>query len=270
MNILEQIIATKQQEVAAARKQKSLAALEAEATATTRRAYSLRAALLGSQTGIIAEFKRKSPSKGFIKEHAEISAITPGYAQAGAAALSILTDRDYFAGNLNDLQTARPHLSIPILRKDFIIDPYQICQARIAGADAILLIAAALTPGQVERLAAYAHALGLEVMLEIHLAEELDALCNSVDVVGVNNRDLTTFHTDPAQSFALIQHIPQQFVTISESGLTDPQTVAQLRQAGFNGFLMGERFMKTSNPAAALQTFIQELTRCSSHNESRS
>lgn len=270
MNILEQIIATKQQEVATARKQKSLAALEAEATAITRQAYSLRAALLGSKTGIIAEFKRKSPSKGFIKEHAEISAITTGYAQAGAAALSILTDRDYFAGDLNDLQTARPHLSIPILRKDFIIDPYQICQARIAGADAILLIAAALTPGQVERLAAYAHALGLEVLLEIHRAEELDALCSSVDVVGVNNRDLTTFHTDPAQSFALIQHIPQQFVTISESGLADPQTVAQLHQAGFNGFLMGERFMKTSNPAAALQTFIQELTRCSSHNESRS
>ena len=244
MNILEQIIATKQQEVAAARKQKSLAALEAEATATTRQAYSLRAALLGSQTGIIAEFKRKSPSKGFIKEHAEITSITTGYAQAGAAVLSILTDRDYFAGDLS--------------------------QARIAGADAILLIAAALTPGQVERLAAYAHALGLEVLLEIHRAEELDALCNSVDVVGVNNRDLTTFHTDPAQSFALIQHIPQQFVTMSESGLTDPQSVAQLRQAVFNGFLMGERFFKTSNPAAALQTFIQELTHCSSYNKSRS
>ena len=125
-----------------------------------------------------------------------------------------------------------------------------------------MLIAAALTPGQVERLAAYAHALGLEVLLEIHRAEELDALCSSVDVVGVN--------TDPAQSFALIQHIPQQFVKISESGLADPQTVAQLYQAGFNGFLMGERFMKTADPAAALQTFIQELTHCSSYNKSRS
>ena len=171
MNILEQIIATKQQEVAAARKQKSLAALEAEATAITRQAYSLRAALLGSQTGIIAEFKRKSPSKGFIKEHAEITSTTTGDAQAGAAVRSILTDRDHFAGALNDLQEARSHLSIPILRKDFIIDPYQICQARIAGADAILLIAATLTPGQVERLAAYAHALGLEVLLEIHRAD---------------------------------------------------------------------------------------------------
>ena len=273
-DILSEIIAHKQTEIELQKQTVSLEQLQEQAgiiireNAAHRR--SMKQALAASSTGIISEFKRRSPSKGWINEAARAEEIPAAYEAAGAAALSILTDEKFFGGTLRDIRTARPLVRIPILRKDFIIDEYQLLQACIVGADAVLLIAACLSPEQCSTLTAQAHELGLEVLLEIHRAEELDALCNSVDVVGVNNRDLTTFHTDPAQSFALIQHIPQQFVTISESGLTDPQTVAQLRQAGFNGFLMGERFMKTSNPAAALQTFIQELTRCSSHNEARS
>ena len=212
MNILEQIIATKRREIAAAQAVKSMARIEAEASALTRQAVSFRKALLASPTGIIAEFKRKSPSKGFIKQEADTAGITAGYKRAGAAAVSVLTDRDYFAGCLDDLISARRKLSIPILRKDFIIDPYQICEARIAGADVILLIAAALTPADVRSLAGYARSLGLEVLLEIHNEQELGHLCDEVDVAGINNRDLTSFRTDPARSFELGGRIPERFV----------------------------------------------------------
>ena len=158
MNILEQIIATKRREITSAQAVKSMARIEAEASVLTRQAVSFRKALLASPTGIIAEFKRKSPSKGFIKQEADTAGITANYERAGAAAVSVLTDRDYFAGCLDDLIPARKNLSIPILRKDFIIDPYQICEARIAGADVVLLIAAALTPANVRSLAGYARA----------------------------------------------------------------------------------------------------------------
>lgn len=259
MNILEQIIATKRREIAAAQAVKSMVRIEAEASALTRQAVSFRKALLASPTGIIAEFKRKSPSKGFIKQEADTAGITAGYKRAGAAAVSVLTDRDYFAGCLDDLISARRKLSIPILRKDFIIDPYQVCEARIAGADVILLIAAALTPADVRSLAGYARSLGLEVLLEIHNEQELGHLCDEVDVAGINNRDLTSFRTDPARSFELGGRIPERFVKISESGLSDPRTVRQLHSAGFRGFLMGENFMKRPDPAMALQDFIEEL-----------
>lgn len=259
MNILEQIIATKRREIAAAQAVKSIARIEAEASVLTRQAVSFRRSLLTSPTGIIAEFKRKSPSKGFIKQEADTAGITAGYERAGAAAVSVLTDRDYFAGCLDDLIPARKNLSIPILRKDFIIDPYQVCEARIAGADVILLIAAALTPADVRSLAGYARSLGLEVLLEIHNEQELGHLCDEVDVAGINNRDLTSFRTDPARSFELGGRIPERFVKISESGLSDPRTVRQLRSAGFRGFLMGEHFMKRPDPGAALHDFIEEL-----------
>ena len=246
MNILEQIIATKRREITSAQAVKSMARIEAEASVLTRQAVSFRKALLASPTGIIAEFKRKSPSKGFIKQEADTAGITTSYERAGAAAVSVLTDRDYFAGCLDDLIPARKNLSIPILRKDFIIDPYQICEARIAGADVVLLIAAALTPANVRSLAGYAHSLGLEVLLEIHNEQELGHLCDEVDVAGINNRDLSG-------------RIPERFVKISESGLSDPRTVRQLRSAGFQGFLMGENFMKQPDPGAALHDFIEKL-----------
>ena len=235
MNILEQIIATKRREITSAQAVKSMARIEAEASVLTRQAVSFRKALLASPTGIIAEFKRKSPSKGFIKQEADTAGITASYERAGAAAVSVLTDRDYFAGCLDDLIPARKNLSIPILRKDFIIDPYQICEARIAGADVVLLIAAALTPANVRSLAGYARALGLEVLLEIHNEQELGHLCDEVDVAGINNRDLSSFRTDPARSFELGGRIPERFVKISESGLSDPRIVRQLRSAGFQG-----------------------------------
>lgn len=171
----------------------------------------------------------------------------------------MLTDRDYFAGSLGDLRRARAGAQLPLLRKDFVIDAYQIAEARLAGADAVLLIAAALTPAQTSALASFAHELGLEVLLEIHQEKELGHLCDAVDVVGVNNRDLTTFVTDIRVSLALASSIPERFVRISESGLSSPETVRALREAGFGGFLMGENFMKRPDPAAALREFIEAL-----------
>ncbi|MBQ4280183.1 MAG: indole-3-glycerol phosphate synthase TrpC [Rikenellaceae bacterium] len=259
MDILEKIIATKREELAQLRAERAFADTEREALACRRQAISFKGALLASSSGIIAEFKRRSPSRGFIHEGADVAQVTCGYERSGAAALSVLTDERYFGGALGDLRTARQGVSLPILRKDFVIDPYQICQARIAGADAILLIAAALSPRDVRELAAYAHSLSLEVLLEIHNAGELDHICPEVDVVGVNNRNLKTFVTDVRASHDLAERIPAGFVRISESGISDPATVRGLRDAGFRGFLMGENFMKQSDPAAALGQFIAAL-----------
>lgn len=220
---------------------------------------SMRAALAASPYGIIAEFKRRSPSKGWINETADASVIPPAYENAGASALSILTDEKFFGGSLKDIRTARPLTGLPILRKDFIIDEYQLYQARITGANAILLIAAALEREQCKSLAAKAHALELEVLLEIHNEQELDYVNENVDMVGVNNRNLGSFHTDVENSFRLAGKLPTDMLLISESGLSDPETVRQLRHAGFRGFLMGEHFMKASEPGAALQRFIKAL-----------
>ena len=252
MDILEQIIATKRQELAGERKR------------------SLRAALLASPSGIIAEFKRKSPSKGWIHADAVPEEVVPAYAKAGAAALSVLTDEQYFGGSLDFIRRVRPLVDIPILRKDFIIDPRQLADARGAGADAVLLIAACLTREACAALTAEAHRLGLEVLLEIHSPEELDYVTPEVDVVGVNNRHLGSFVTDVRTSFDLAPllappsttptHAPQERpVFVSESGISDPATVRTLREAGFRGFLMGEHFMKQPDPGAALATFIQAI-----------
>jgi indole-3-glycerol phosphate synthase len=215
--------------------------------------------LLESSTGIIAEFKRRSPSKGFIREDADAGSIVGGYSGNGAAAVSVLTDRDYFAGKPADLKQARKVTNIPLLRKDFIIDPYQICEARIWGADAILLIAAALTPGQCRELAAFAVSVGLEVLLELHNEAELDYVNDNIHVVGINNRDLTTFETNTDVSKRLAALLPRNIVRISESGISSPGTVKDLRKSGFSGFLMGENFMKQPDPAGALGAFIRQL-----------
>jgi indole-3-glycerol phosphate synthase len=259
MNILDRIIATKRQEVAAATQNRPFEAIEAEARAVVRPVRSFSEALRSSESGIIAEFKRRSPSKGFFQAEADVRTIVAGYADNGASAISVLTDRDYFAGTLDDLRQAREMTDKPLLRKDFVIDPYQIAEARIAGADAILLIAAALTPESVRELARYAHSLELEVLLEIHNEEELGHIDEQVDVVGINNRNLADFVTDTAVSERLAASIPDRFVKISESGISSPETVRRLRKAGFRGFLMGENFMKTADPAEALREFIQEL-----------
>lgn len=220
---------------------------------------SMRASLSASPSGIIAEFKRRSPSKGWIKENAQADIISPAYEMAGASVLSILTDENFFGGNLKDIRAARPQVSLPILRKDFIIDEYQLYQACIVGADAVLLIAAALRKEQCSMLAAKAHGLKLEVLLEIHSEQELEYIEDNIDMVGVNNRNLGTFHTDVENSFRLAEKLPKEMLLVSESGISSPQTVRQLRAAGFRGFLIGENFMKTPQPGNALKEFISKL-----------
>ncbi len=263
MTILDKILETKHAEVAAARRAVGFDDAFAAARAVTRPVLSLAGALAASPTGIIAEFKRRSPSRGFINEAARPEDVVAGYAGAGAAAISVLTDRDYFAGSLDDLREARrvaPHT--PLLRKDFTVDEYQICEARTAGADAILLIAAALTPERCATLAAFAASLDLEVLLELHCEAELEHICPGVSVVGINNRNLATFVTDTATSERMAPLLPPSMICISESGISSPDTVRHLRKSGFRGFLMGENFMKTPDPAAALRGFITELQPC--------
>lgn len=255
-DILSEIIANKRFEVDL---QKQTIAIDQllEGIEGIPAARSMRQALINSDSGIIAEFKRRSPSKGWIKQEAQAEKIIPAYINAGASALSILTDEKFFGGGLKDIRTARPLANIPILRKDFIIDEYQLYQAKIVGADAVLLIAAALQPEQCHALAEKAHELGLEVLLEIHSADELPYIYNGIDMVGVNNRNLGTFFTDIENSFRLADQLPQDSVLVSESGISDPQVVKRLREAGFRGFLIGETFMKTPKPGETLQEFVQ-------------
>ena len=217
-------------------------------------ARSMKQALASSDSGIIAEFKRRSPSKGWIKQEARPEEIVPSYVAAGASALSILTDEKFFGGSLKDIRTARPLVDVPIIRKDFIIDEYQLYQAKIVGADAVLLIAAALKQEKCQDLAEQAHELGLEVLLEIHSAEELPYINSKI-----NNRNLGTFFTDVENSFRLAGQLPQDAVLVSESGISDPEVVKRLRTAGFRGFLIGETFMKTPQPGETLQNFLKAI-----------
>ena len=258
-DILEEIVAYKHIEVAAQKELLPPRKLYAEVErmmdrGITRR--SLSQALTADAAGIIAEFKRKSPSKGWIKEDGKPEEIPLAYEQAGAAALSILTDEKYFGGSLDFIRKARPHVGIPILRKDFIIDEYQLFQARHAGADAVLLIAADLTRQEVRSLTATAHELELEVLLELHSEHELDYAETDVDAVGVNNRNLGTFVTDVQNSFRMASRLPQDRVLVSESGIASSDTIRLLRGAGYRGFLIGESFMKTDDPGRALKEFI--------------
>ncbi len=222
---------------------------------------SMKYSLAASATGIISEFKRRSPSKGWINESAKAEVIPAAYEAAGAAALSILTDEKFFGGSLRDIRTARPLVNIPILRKDFIIDEYQLLQARIVGADAVLLIAACLTPEQCSALTTQAHALGLEVLLEIHSPSELAYVDNEVDMVGVNNRNLGSFVTDIENSFRLAEQLREAGspLLVSESGISNPETIRRLRTVGFRGFLIGETFMKTASPGETLKAMIAQI-----------
>ena len=219
-------------------------------------------ALASSDTGIIAEFKRRSPSKGWINESASLERIAGGYALNGASALSVLTDEKYFGGNLDFLRTVSSIVDVPVLRKDFIIDEYQLFQAYEAGAVAVLLIASCLSRESCMTLASKAHELGMEVLLEIHSADELGHLDCGADMVGVNNRNLGTFHTDVNNSFALAELLPKDSVLVSESGISDPKTICLLQDAGYSGFLIGETFMKTADPAESLLRFVDEIRQC--------
>lgn len=258
-DILSEIIANKHFEVDVQKQAVSAEQLQEGVANCDYRPRSMKQALASSPTGIIAEFKRRSPSKGWIFKSAQPESIVPAYAAAGASALSILTDEKFFGGSLKDIRTARPLVDIPILRKDFIIDEYQLYQARIVGADAVLLIAAALEPEQCAALAEKAHSLDLEVLLEIHHAEELSYIQENIDMVGINNRHLGTFHTDVENSFRLAGSLPKDTLLVSESGISDPATVSRLRHAGFRGFLIGETFMKTGQPGETLQQFTHSI-----------
>ncbi|MEO9020752.1 MAG: indole-3-glycerol phosphate synthase TrpC [Ginsengibacter sp.] len=258
MNILDTIIARKRTEVAEKKRNQSITELEKKPL-FEREIFSFKGSLLDkSKTGIIAEFKRRSPSKGIINDKATVVEVTSGYVQYGASAISVLTDEEFFGGSLNDLLEARIN-KIPVLRKDFIIDEYQLVESKAFGADIILLIAACLLREEVKKLANFAKNLGLNVLLEIHNEEELDYLCDDIDVVGINNRDLKTFTVDINHSIELCKKIPGDKIKISESGIDEVEMIHFLRENGFSGFLMGERFMREKEPGKAFRTFVTEL-----------
>ena len=257
MTILDKIIDTKKGEVADRKKQVSEFKLEEE-PGFRRTCISMKSILeKEGSSGIIAEFKQKSPSKGIINPSVNVEEVTRNYVLAGASALSVLTDTKYFGGSSENLIRARRiNPDTPILRKDFMIDEYQITEAKALGADVILLIAACLDRSQAEILARKAKSLGMEVLMEVHSVEELELLNGFVDMVGVNNRNLNTFEVDVETSVRLAEHIPAGMVKISESGLSSPETIRYLRSRGFKGFLIGETFMKTKDPGKACKELI--------------
>ena len=244
MDILEEIIITKQQELERMRQKK----------------VSIREALLASPTGIIAEFKRRSPSKGWIKDEGKACEIPPTYQQNGAAALSILTDKQYFGGHDRFIMEARQAgVTIPVLYKNFVIDEMQLYEALLCGASAVLLIAACLTKEKLRTLLTKAHELGLEVLLEMHDERELEYAELNPDLCGINNRHLGSFITDVETSYRLAEKLSREAVKVSESGISNPQTVRELREAGFRGFLIGETFMREPQPGQALKEFIAKI-----------
>ncbi len=257
-NILREIVANKRREIDALESLAGNRLTELEPRLFMHRPVSMSRAIKESGSGIIAEFKRRSPSKGEIYPLALVSDIVPQYEKAGAAACSVLTDTVYFGGALSDLAVARKSCSLPLLRKDFTIDERQIHEARICGASAILLIAAILTRDEIERFTTLAHNLGLEVLLELHSMSELDRFVPEADMAGINNRDLTTFATDTATSLNLAAALPDSVVKIAESGITTPDELLRLRDAGYDGFLIGERFMRHSHPGDALKSFLHD------------
>jgi indole-3-glycerol phosphate synthase len=258
MNILEKIIAQKKIEVAQRKEEFPIAELEKQRY-FNRPTLSLKKSLLDERkTGIIAEYKRKSPSKGIINDRDSVEAVTRAYFGYGASGISILTDHEFFGGSLDDLVAARDN-SIPLLRKDFMIDEYQLVEAKAFGADVILLIAACLTPGEVKTLAASAKSLGLEVLLELHDESELEHVCDTVDLVGVNNRNLKTFEVNLEHSVRLAEKIEDKFIKVAESGINDVKNIHYLKQNGFSGFLIGEYFMKQASPMMAFKDFTYQL-----------
>jgi indole-3-glycerol phosphate synthase len=259
MNSLENIIRYKRREIALAKEQFPMHMIE-KSIFFNRHPLSMKAAIDKHHgPAIIAEFKRRSPSKGAIHPNAKADKTAKSYAQAGAVGLSVLTDRKYFGGSADDLVKVRDEVALPILRKDFIIDDYQVYRAKAMGADLLLLIAAILTEEGITHLARLAKNLELEVLLEVHNALEIRYINEFVDIIGVNNRDLNTLKVDIACSMELAGSIPPGITKISESGLTQPSSVAELYARGFKGFLIGESFMKQANPGEACKQFVDQL-----------
>jgi indole-3-glycerol phosphate synthase len=258
MNILEQIIAYKRKEVEQRRGEVGLKQLEHERL-FARKTYSLKQFISDpGKTGIIAEYKRRSPSKGVINDKDSVESVTRMYAAYGASGISVLTDQNFFGGSLDDLVAARDN-DVPLLRKDFMIDEYQLVEAKAYGADVILLIAACLTPAEVKNLTSAAKLLGLEVLLELHDDSELEHVCDQVDVIGINNRNLKNFDVDLQHSVRMAEKIGNGFIKIAESGINDVNNIRFLKEHGFQGFLIGEYFMKQEDPGRAFKEFTYSL-----------
>lgn len=255
-DILRTIVAAKRREIAAKAALGLYRGIEEAAADVERAARSMSRALMESSTGIIAEFKRRSPSRGEIHGAASVECVAGEYENNGAAACSILTDTPYFGGALSDLAQARRVTALPLLRKDFIVDERQIMEARLYGADAVLLIASVLSRGEITRLARAARAAGLETLLELHGGNELEKVTGEVDMIGVNNRNLRDFNVNVDESARLAGSLPAEAVKVAESGLTSMDQVERLRDAGYHGFLIGERFMRDTDPGRALKEFL--------------
>lgn len=260
--ILDTIIAVKRREVEKFKPLSSIERFERDGFFWQIRNRSLvQSLLLPGSTGIIAEFKRKSPSKGWFKtKELEVEPVVAAYNKS-AAGISVLTDDEFFGGDMDDLIQTKVVTDVPVLRKDFIIDKWQIAEAKAFGADVILLIAACLTPAEVKEFAAYSNSIGLESILEVHNEEELGHCCDEVSIVGVNNRNLKTFEVDINTSLQLIDKIPPGKPAIAESGISSVESIVTLRNAGFKGFLIGENFMKEEQPGKAFEEFVNNLNR---------
>lgn len=257
MNILDKIIERKKQEIADSKSKISVEELK-NSEFFGRKTVSLKETLQ-SKSGIIAEFKRKSPSKGIINNKVSALEVVSEYEKLGASAVSILTDKDFFGGSFEDILSVRKEIEIPILRKDFMIDEYQFYEAKSIGADVILLIAACLTPTQVLEFTQLSHELDLEVLLEIHAEEELKHLNKQIDFVGINNRNLKDFKVDLQHSVNLKNQLPKDILSVAESGIYNEADFKFLKDKGFNGFLMGEYFMKNENPGKKFEEFISTI-----------
>lgn len=261
MNILDKIVIDKRKEVAL---RKSLIPLKQLETSVLfeRSTISLSQGLKNSTSGIIAEHKRRSPSKAMINQSLNVQDVAKGYEDAGVCGMSVLTDGKYFGGSLDDLLLARASCNLPLLRKEFIIDTYQILEAKAYGADVILLIAAILTKEEIKQFSELAKSLDLDVLLEVHNLEELQkSIIPTIDMLGVNNRNLKTFEVSLETSKALSNHIPDDFVKVSESGISSIEAIKELQPYGYKGFLIGENFMKTDNPGESAKSFIKKLNK---------
>jgi len=259
MNILDTIVARKRAEVAERKQRKPLDLIKLDAFYIRDTISLVEGLSRPNASGIIAEFKRKSPSKGVINDRVDLLEVTKGYQDAGASAVSILTDEYFFGGDDQDVVRAREVLDIPILRKEFIIDEYQVHEAKALGADLILLIAACLTKEEVVRFSTVARSLGLEVLLELHDEDELGHVCETIDLVGINNRSLKTFDVNIARSLRMAGQLPKDKLKVAESGIDDPAQVKLFRENGYSAFLIGENFMKTNDPGIALHEFRNQI-----------
>lgn len=257
MNILDQIIARKKEEISFSKSHVSLEDLKNSAF-FERKTFSLKETLV-HKSGIIAEFKRKSPSKGIINDQSDVLEVAKNYEKYGASGISVLTDSDFFGGNFEDILKIRNEIQIPILRKDFMVDEYQFYEAKSIGADVVLLIAACLSPVQVQEFTELSHELGLEVLLEIHTEEELKYFNENIDLVGINNRNLKDFKVDLQHSVDLKNLLPAGTLSVAESGIYSFDDFKFLTNKGFDGFLMGEYFMKNENPGKKFEEFVSNL-----------